>query len=319
MSLIKKLTPEQEAMIPEWRDRWLKIALSTEPGNEVEARKSVKRMYKNYRLKEPMILWFSSPFIAILGIVSVEVLKDSQLESQLGSQLRSQLDSQLRSQLESQLRSQLRDKLENKYLNYWSLNFGVYWIAYWSCLQDVLKLEGGNLFDEYKVLANYASCLWQYDRLAIITDFPRKIKLDVQGNLHSDGSYALEYSDGWGFGSWHGVRLPENLATTRSEEWKSDWLLTEKNAELRRVLIQGIGYGKICRDLKAESLDSWREYKLVKLKASIDIEPMVMIKMTCPSTGFVHIHRVPPQMKTARNAIAWVNHETDPEEFAIER
>jgi hypothetical protein len=57
-------------------------------------------------------------------------------------------------------------------------------------------------------------------------------------------------------------------------------------------------------------------YELVKLKQSIDVEPYVMVKMTCPSTGLLHAHRVPPSMTSAREAITWINHGVDPESFA---
>lgn len=40
--------------------------------------------------------------------------------------------------------------------------------------------------------------------------------------------------------------------------------------------------------------------------------------MTCPSTGFIHVLRVPPDIHSAREAIRWVNWETDPEEFSIQ-
>lgn len=37
--------------------------------------------------------------------------------------------------------------------------------------------------------------------------------------------------------------------------------------------------------------------------------------MTCPSTEFIHILRVPPDTQSAREAICWVNWGIDPEEF----
>lgn len=40
--------------------------------------------------------------------------------------------------------------------------------------------------------------------------------------------------------------------------------------------------------------------------------------MTCPSTGFIHVLRVPPSMGSVREAIRWVNWEIDPANFIIE-
>ncbi len=40
--------------------------------------------------------------------------------------------------------------------------------------------------------------------------------------------------------------------------------------------------------------------------------------MICPSTKFLHVLRVPPEMKSAREAIRWVNWGIDPEDFAVQ-
>ncbi|MEA5503197.1 hypothetical protein VB735_08765 [Halotia wernerae UHCC 0503] len=91
-----------------------------------------------------------------------------------------------------------------------------------------------------------------------------------------------------------------------------------KNAELRRILIQGIGYARICQELKAIELNNWHEYTLLKIDAEVDEESIYLFKMTCPSTKFIHVLRVPPEMKSAREAIRWVNWGIDPEDFAVQ-
>lgn len=49
-----------------------------------------------------------------------------------------------------------------------------------------------------------------------------------------------------------------------------------------------------------------------------DVEPLYLLKMTCPSTRFIHALRVPPDVRSAREAIRWVNWGTDPEEFSVQ-
>jgi hypothetical protein len=102
-------------------------------------------------------------------------------------------------------------------------------------------------------------------------------------------------------------------------QWQAQWLLEEDNAELRRLLIQTIGYDRICQELQATELDSWREYTLLKIDIFDDIQhPTYLLKMTCPSTGYIHALRVPPDLNSAREAIRWVNWGIDPEEFAVQ-
>ena len=47
-------------------------------------------------------------------------------------------------------------------------------------------------------------------------------------------------------------------------------------------------------------------------------EPMILLKMTCPSTGHIHILRVPPDLTSAEAAITWVNHGIHPDEFIVQ-
>ena len=68
----------------------------------------------------------------------------------------------------------------------------------------------------------------------------------------------------------------------------------------------------------ATELDTWREYTLLSIDSSIDIEPIHLLKMTCPSTGYIHSTRVPPSMRSAQEAISWVNWDINPEEFSAE-
>ena len=99
--------------------------------------------------------------------------------------------------------------------------------------------------------------------------------------------------------------------------WQAQWLLEERNAELKRILIQKIGYDRICQQLQAVELDSWQEYTLLKID-NADVEPIYLLKMTCPSTGHIHALRVPPNVRSAKEAIRWVNWDIDPEEFSVQ-
>jgi leucine-rich repeat protein SHOC2 len=125
-----------------------------------------------------------------------------------------------------------------------------------------------------------------------------------------------------------GARLSARYWTKLSE-WKSEWLLDEDNTEVRRALIQQLGYERICEELNVINLDRWREYSLLKIdgievvygeyhEEIIDREPMLLLKMTCPSTQHIHILRVPPEMTSAEAAITWVNHGIHPDKFAVQ-
>jgi hypothetical protein len=125
------------------------------------------------------------------------------------------------------------------------------------------------------------------------------------------------------------VALPRRYWCDLSS-WKPEWLLDEDNTEVKRVLIKQLGSEKIFDELKSCTLDIWKEYTLLKIDnvetiydkdgdpIEEDGEPMLLLKMTCPSTGHIHILRVPPDMTSAEAAITWVNHGIHPDKFAIQ-
>jgi leucine-rich repeat protein SHOC2 len=165
-----------------------------------------------------------------------------------------------------------------------------------------------------------------------LTSLPKSIEnlsrlkwLDISGNPWEDLS-ALQKLTKLESVYCFNVSLPRRY-WTKLCNWQSKWLLDEDNAEIRRVLIERLGYEKICQDLDAVNINVWKEYSLLKIDGveaiydeegdePIDREPMVLLKMTCPSTGHIHILRVPPEMTSAEAAITWVNHGIHPDEFA---
>ena len=102
---MKKLTPEQEALIPVYRDKWRQIALSTERIDRAKAESAIKAAYIANGKPEPEVEFFSSPCVvwkslscywenylgnrlrAIAGLPLTEI-PENQLESyELGKRL----------------------------------------------------------------------------------------------------------------------------------------------------------------------------------------------------------------------------------------
>jgi hypothetical protein len=174
----------------------------------------------------------------------------------------------------------------------------------WEALQSLVK--------------NCGSMIFPYEEVCLVCDRPRILSFDNQQRLHAEGKPAIQFADGYSLYAYHGVKLPEKYGTLHPNQWQAKWLLEEDNAELRRVLTQGIGYERLIQELQATELDSYQEYTLLKIDNDVDIEPISLLKMICPSTGFIHVLRVPPDVNSAREAIHWVNWGIAPEEFAVQ-
>jgi len=150
---------------------------------------------------------------------------------------------------------------------------------------------------------------------------PLHTEVDSEGLLHAEGKPAVIFNDGREQYFHHGVRLRNSRYWVHPRHWRTRWLLTESDPDVFDVVIEEIGYDRVCMELRTITLDSWREYSLLEfpdLRDPNDFLGIVVLKMTCPSTGSVHALRVPPSIITAREAIRWANWGTDPEEFVVE-
>lgn len=107
---------------------------------------------------------------------------------------------------------------------------------------------------------------------------------------------------------WRGVRIDERLAF-RPEELRSGEVLSTPNVELRRVMLERIGYERFLEEVNAQVLDRDRdaggERLLVKVELPGD-EDFVAVCFSCPSTGRRYSLRVPPHVTTGRAASAWL-------------
>lgn len=412
MLQIDKLTPQQEALIPVYREKWRKIALSNERIDREKAAQAVKAAYIAIGKNAPNIIFCESPYVALKSTIfdkldclkqelnnkvvsqlnnsSISNLKKLQRDllekplEQLGRQtsffkdlsysiypqffqdinideelfdelvygklnnnfsdilgfrlsfilenysriyLNEQLQSEDWQQINLQLGSRLSSSLQASLSSYINNFFGQCFQPEEECkinsfrdfiITSVWVSENCPEWLIYQSLIKECGWIFAFDKAVIICDRPLHLRFDDQNRLHAEAEPAIEYADGFRLYSYHGVTLPEKYGKLHPQQWRSQWLLTEDNAELRRVLIQGIGYSRICQELQAIELDSWKEYTLLKIDADVDAEPIFLVKMTCPSTGFIHALRVPPEMTSAYQAICWVNWGIAPEEFAIQ-
>ena len=116
---------------------------------------------------------------------------------------------------------------------------------------------------------------------------------------------------------WRGVPVDERVAF-HPEKITSEEVLSERNAELRRVKLERMGFERFIADAHAEVLDSDRdaggERRLLRVPLEGD-EPLVCVSVICPSTDRQYVIRVPPTMETCRQAVAWTAGFDDPDDY----
>lgn len=117
---------------------------------------------------------------------------------------------------------------------------------------------------------------------------------------------------------WRGVPVTAQVAFF-PETLKGPDILAERNAEVRRVMIERVGFEKFTQEVKGHVLDSdtdrGGERKLLRIPLEND-EPIVLVSLICPSTGRQYLVRVPPDTKTCHEAVAWTAGFDDPAAYA---
>jgi len=187
-----------------------------------------------------------------------------------------------------------------------------------------LRLRGGRL--------NVRDCAW-------LTRLPDNLgevaQLDVAGCLNltrlPEGLAITSWIDIGGSGiaklpdrydhvgiRWRGVAVTRRIAF-EPETLTPQEIFEEKNAEVRRVMMERFGYARLMEVADAEVLDEDRdgrggERRLLRVPIERD-EPLVCVSVTCPSTGRKFLLRVPPTIQSCRQAVAWTAGFDDPDQY----
>ena len=289
MNSINKLSAEQELLIPDFIDKWRKIAFSTDPTNKSAIEGAINKIYSITNLADPLIYYCDRPNN------TQDVLEKISLDS-FGSQIHGEINELLFTQIEDYFRTQITEELwEQLEDDLWIRNFDskpfvslgfidedisdrLYaWdtIAFYEGRMFARLIHYGKIFDYCLVLTNgfsdYASAystdhlleIWNllqvlvnncsqiffYENVCIVYEKLKIISVDDRGLLHNDGQPALEFCDGTKIYACHGSTISEQYGKIPLERWQVSWL-SEVDLYLRDILISGIGEARICQELK---------------------------------------------------------------------
>ena len=270
--MIEKLTAEQTAQIAIYRDKWIDVGMSCEPMNFEAAKSAMIKAYELANLPAP-----TQFYAAASPTAAIELIK--------------------------KLDSSLSDKDIFDEFIYGCHEAG--WLSYYEYFKDVCGIRDCSKLDGLTEYAKHAGWASVYDDVVVIQDRPEHILFDDQGRVHSETDAAIKYRDGTGVYMWHGVRVPTEWITNKSE-LSAKTALTWKNIEQRRAACEIVGWAQVLRELDAKTID-------------VDDDPMIgtLVEVTIPDVGRERFLKVicgtgsefalpvPPDMTTALGANAW--------------
>lgn len=276
--LIDSLTPEQEAMIPVYVERYTSKFFNYKPINKEKATDFFQWVYKFSEL---------APFKE-LYIVS-DPIQAQELANKLCGTEKTYYPF-------------------SGYGNAWDLG----WLSFYAFMQEVVGInldENFNKYHEIVDLSIYDSL--QFDEAVILVELPTNIRRKGI-RLHCEDGPAITFGKDYKMFFWNGVAVPEKLIMDRENITKED-IFKEDNAEIRRCFMEALGgqvyYNTLSDGDGIELIDEVIDnqgypMKLYRTKApdSIVNTHVVFLECMCPSTERVYNIYPPDQNVTTAKA-----------------
>lgn len=324
----------------EYGAEWLRVGLSTEPIDHEAAENAVDALYTLVTgAPAPQVIWCESPFAAARLIAQAPTrfgapLRDrirlkpwerarAWLLSEYGQaeltrglhescQEAVRVLSPLVNQIleaavaadtdEGSVRTQLR--LALTYADHGQLNGA--WLPLWEAYPP--PGQAGEVIRALAAVSRRTHWWWAYEGVAIVCERPVELHVNERGRLHRGEGPALAYRDGFELYRWRGVTIPATfakiLATLTPEEIRA-----ERNAELRRIMLEHYGHERYIVDSGAEPVQQDEAGRLWRVLLPSD-EPVTMVEVvnaTAEPDGTFRTYwlRVPPGTRTAKAGVAW--------------
>jgi hypothetical protein len=307
MKKIEKLTPEQEAAMPEYVEKWIKIGCNTDRLDPEKTEKTIK----NYR----RLIGYEED--APLFIV------DNPLEGWYASFL------WLSKVPYENLRQELNDifngnpgkyKLPKASLPWQTGSFFASMFAFYDFFFEEVGIDiDKELYTKYKIWESTVQLgpIYPFKDLTIVSQKPIKISLNDKNVIHCDGGPAVEYA---GHGdlkvfALNGVRVPEYVAVTPEEELDLEYYNTMKNADAKAEFVRKVGIerfkerGKLIDTYKkysGDKYDWWHksQYELWDMECLFEgLNTAPYLSMKNITTEIFHFEGVSPQCKTLEQAL----------------
>jgi hypothetical protein len=327
---IEKLTPEQEILKNEYYKNYLSYGTCTKEADWKKAISCVEKIYQLNNKKKPIITLVASPLVAETLLNVYKLDENNSAVNKINDRYKIDIrtDNGLdeltnilnTSYKESLYILKLLDNKKNFYTNYWGQQDG-YWIALYKFGQEIgVKYDNNHqiFLDIFNDLCMSCGWLYFFEKVCIICDRPKVLRLNENKVLHCDGSHALEFRDGFKLWALNGITTNQYIAETPGEKLDIDLIANETNVELRSEILKKIGVDRYITKVGGEVIDRdvivsgegiENKYELILIKnLGTGTKPMPALKMYYPDhngndSGVVLIEWVPREITTVVQAV----------------
>lgn len=218
---IEKLTPEQEAAMPLYVEKWTAIGTATGPCDFEKAKAAAVKIYTAAGYPVPEIFR-----VAKSPIDAIKVIQE--------------LDPDLSA-------SDI----------FYDMIFGnqeAPWLAFYDFFMTEVGVEGCEPIQGFFDLAEVCGWLNLLDEAVVFQDRPEYIKRDDEGLLHCENGPAIRYSDGLELFYWHNQNIPGEWITD-SNALNAEICLKWENIEQRRCACEIYTWKRVLDELNPKVID----------------------------------------------------------------
>jgi hypothetical protein len=241
---ITRLTDEQVAQQEVYRDKWIKIGLSTDPACRDKAEAAIKQMYTAASIPQPQkIVWCGSPLSQGLTRAIIldkrvrasvgDSVRDSvwasvwdsvwasvraSVRASVGASVRASVGDSVWASVRASVRASVWDSVRASVGDSGYGQHDASWLAFYEYFRQQCGLASQTerltgLIEQSK----HAGWYIPHQHICWVSERHHVLVRDERGRLHCENGPAVAYPDGWAIYAWHGVRVPESVILHRDK------------------------------------------------------------------------------------------------------
>jgi len=279
-NFIDKLTAEQQALLPAWKEEWLKIGTASGPSDRAKCGPAIARAYQILGREPQPIQWVVSPLAA-----------------------------------QREIKRQKPGLVGGEPPWFWG-QLDAYWVSYYLFCQHVGHKFSEPDEAKLSVMVDLCHGGWVYlfEHGAFVCDRPViHTSINAQGHyqLHYEYGPALAYEDELKIWSLNGVTVPQWLVETKAADLDPVKVTTIENADVRREFVHKVGPERIVQalspngpiDQQVYSTKDGREHRYQLYRFEVWGRPWTYLRMQNPSVDLTHFEGVPNICNTVDDAL----------------
>ena len=304
-TMINKLTPAQEAKIPEYIKKWINMGIDTSRLNYDETLDIIHDVQRVLlKVKPTPVYIVNNP---VEAWIACHLVRDGVDVNNLSAEIEAYFNGKGR-----------KLEIESYSSPYLSGAFDANIWAFYDFFKDELNIDYKETTEAYMVWRSTHKLgqIYPLENVVIVSQKPTSIKLNQDNVAHSADGPAITYA-GYGMQNIYminGVRVPEWLACTPSNQLKIEQYNDLTNADHRMCFVWKMGVermlslGKKLDSYENYPNESWwtkSEYELWDMSVlypGVDYAPH--LKMLNQTVGVWHVESVSPKCTTLSQAIA---------------